>query len=87
MLHIPLIVHLSLDTLIHQLSDILFVENQEETLNFLVSQMRKNANSRKPLLSTRKKKMREKTLFKASTASLIRVSKLFSLMFQSQYGS
>lgn len=36
--------------------------------------MRKNANSRKPLLSTRKKKMREKTLFKASTASLIRRS-------------
>ena len=81
MLHIPLIVHLSLDTLIHQPSDILFVENQEETLNFLVSQMRKNANSRKPLLSTRKKKMREKTLFKASTASLIRVSQLYLIDF------
>jgi len=50
----------------------------EETLNYLVSKMRKNANSKSLLLSIKKRKktMREKTLFKASTASLIRVSKL-----------
>jgi hypothetical protein len=75
-LDIPLIVLLSLDSLILQPSDIQFVEKPEETLNYLVSQMRKNANTRSPLLSSRKRKkmMREKTLFKASTASLIRVS-------------
>jgi hypothetical protein len=75
-LDIPLIVLLSLDSLILQPSDIKFVEKPEETLNYLVSQMRKNANTRSPLLSSRKRKkmMREKTLFKASTASLIRVS-------------
>jgi hypothetical protein len=75
-LDIPLIVLLSLDSLILQPSDIQFVEKPEETLNYLVSQMRKNANSRSPLLSSRKRKkmMREKTLFKASTASLIRRS-------------
>jgi hypothetical protein len=52
-LDIPLIVLLSLDSLILQPSDIQFVEKPEETLNYLVSQMRKNANSRNPLLSSR----------------------------------
>jgi len=77
-LGIPLTVHLSLDTLILQLLDIQFVVKSEETLNYLVSLMRKNANSKTLLLSSKKRKktMREKTLFKASTASLIRVSKL-----------
>jgi len=77
-LGIPLTAHLSLDTLILQLLDIQFVVKSEETLNYLVSQMRKNANSMRLLLSSKKRKktMREKTLFKASTASLIRVSQL-----------
>ena len=82
MLGIPLTAHLSLDTLILQLLDIQFVVKSEETLNYLVSQMRKNANSMRLLLSSKKRKktMREKTLFKASTASLIRVSLVLSLM-------
>jgi hypothetical protein len=77
-LDIPLTVLLSLDTLILQLLDIQFVVKPEETLNYLVSQMRKNANSKNLLLSSRRRKktMREMTLFKASTPSLIRVSKL-----------
>jgi hypothetical protein len=77
-LGIPLTVHLRLDTLILQLLDIQFVVKSEETLNYLVSLMRNIANSKSLLLSSKKRKktMREKTLFKASTASLIRVSKL-----------
>jgi hypothetical protein len=87
-LDIPLIVLLSLDSLILQPSDIQFVEKPEETLNYLVSQMRKNANTRSPLLSSRKRKkmMREKTLFKASTASLIRVSLVLVIDDQNQNG-
>jgi hypothetical protein len=54
------------------------VEKSEETLNCLALQMRENASSKSLLLSSRKRKkmMREKTLFKASTAFLIRVSKV-----------
>jgi hypothetical protein len=87
-LDIPLIVLLSLDSLILQPSDIQFVEKPEETLNYLVSQMRKNANSRSPLLSSRKRKkmMREKTLFKALTASLIRVRLVLVIDDLNQHG-